>query len=121
MIQISRTIWNAEKKNIIRFDGNCVTQIIRDIPPMSVINQACYIFFTTYTKSRIKDPEIYFLTLLYSTSQISDALTHVKFNEGDVCYVIRCCKNDINKFERIQIRDNNERIALTANAINSLI
>ncbi|BDC19278.1 hypothetical protein HS5_21680 [Acidianus sp. HS-5] len=121
MIQISQTVWNTEKKNSIRFDGDCIIQIIRDIPPRSVINQACYIFFRTYTKSRIKDPKIYFLTLLYSTSQITDALARVKFNEGDIGYIIKCCKKDVNQFERIQIKDNNERIALSANAINSLI
>jgi hypothetical protein len=121
MIEISQTTWSADKKNIIRFDGKCVIQVIKDIPPKSVINQACYIFFKTYIKSRIKEPEIYFLTLLYSTSQIANALAHVKFKEGDIVYVIKCCEKDINNFEQIQIKDNSERIALSTNAINSLI
>ena len=121
IVQISQTIWDSEKKSMIGFDGKCVIQIIKDLLPKSIINQACYIFFRTYSKSRIKDPEIYFLTLLYSTSQITDALSHVKFTEGESVYIIQCCEGEVSHAERIQIKDNTERIALSANAINSLI
>lgn len=121
MIEVIKVIINNENiKKKITFEGNCVVQIVKDRIPDSIIRQACYIFFQTYTKSRIKDPTIYFLTLLFSSTQIHEVLTKNKLELANEAYLIRCCKNE-NVYSRISINSHEERLMLSKNAINSVI
>ncbi|ARM75880.1 hypothetical protein [Acidianus manzaensis] len=118
MINILKVVFNENLKKQIKFDGHCITQIVKNLPSNAVLRQACYIFFQTYRKSKIKDPTLYFLSLLYSDFQISKVIEYNKLNEGDNVYIITCC-NEVTSRDVISILSNNERLMLTRNAINS--
>jgi hypothetical protein len=117
---VNEIVWNANIKSKLVYDGQCVSAVVRELPYLSVIRQACYIFFNV-DNSRIKDKSIYFLLLLNSTSQIKECIEKNKLSEGEKGYLITCCKGDLDNFsDKIEIRDLSERIALTSNAIYSV-
>lgn len=120
LIYIRKIIVNDDIKNKIGFDEKCVTQIVKEFIPESIVRQACYIFAYTYKKSRIRDPSIYFLTLLYSCSQIRKVLEKNKVRANDEAYLIRCCFEQ-DSYSKISISSHEERVKLTRNAINSVI
>lgn len=121
MLTIAKIVIDEHTKDKIKFDQECVTQVTKEIPPESVIRQACYIFFNTYNKSRIKDPSIYFLTLLYSSFQIHKVLERNRLNLNEEAYLIQCCYDPSQKYSKIYISSHQERLMLTRNAINSAI
>ncbi|AWR97240.1 hypothetical protein DFR86_06490 [Acidianus sulfidivorans JP7] len=119
MIKIQEINFNEDLKKQIRFDKNCISQIVKRLPYESIIRQACYIFFRTYTRSKIRDPTLYFLSLLYSNSQINKILEYNKLKDGEHGYFVICCNDGLNR-SNITITSNDERLMLTRNAINSV-
>jgi hypothetical protein len=118
LIEIEKVSWNESLKVEISYTGECVTQVVRRLPPLSVVRQACYIFFNSPTQN-IKDKTILFLLLLSSTDQIKEAIEANKLKEGEDGYLVRCCKSDLEKYSPIAIESLDERLMLTFNAINS--
>uniref|UniRef100_A0A2U9ITS3 Uncharacterized protein n=2 Tax=Metallosphaera hakonensis TaxID=79601 RepID=A0A2U9ITS3_9CREN len=115
-----REIYGPFDKKMIGVDENCVTQVILNLPPTSVIRQACYFFFHNNEKIKIKDKSLYFLSLLFSTNQINEALKNsVPAGYSGKFYIIKCCKNDVFS-DIIEIKSLDERISLSKNAILSL-
>ncbi|AKV77409.1 hypothetical protein MsedC_2318 [Metallosphaera sedula] len=115
------TVGNGlDVRSLIKYDENCVTQVVLRLPPVSVIRQACYIFFNGKYKTKIRDKTLYFLTLLNSTDQLSIAMRNTvpKDYEG-IAYLIKCCKSDIIT-DQLKISSNQERISLSMNAVLSL-
>ncbi len=47
-----REIYGPFDKKMIGVDENCVTQVILNLPPTSVIRQACYFFFHNNEKNQ---------------------------------------------------------------------
>ncbi|MCG3107898.1 hypothetical protein L3N51_00170 [Metallosphaera sp. J1] len=107
-------------KSLIKYDENCVSQVLFSLPPLSVIRQACYIFFNGKNRTKIRDKTLYFLALLSSTDQLNEAMKNTlpKDYVGRA-YIIKCCKND-SFSDPIQISSNQERISLSRNAVLSL-
>ncbi|AWR94453.1 hypothetical protein [Acidianus brierleyi] len=120
MLTIREIIWNQDIKSKLTYDGRCVSTVVKELPQLSVIRQACYIFFNV-ENTKIKDKSIYFMLLLNSTTQIKECIERNKVSEGDKGYLISCCKEDINDFsDKIEIKGIAERIALTFNAVYSV-
>jgi len=118
LIEIEKVSWNESLKGEISYTGECVTQVVRRLPPLSVVRQACYIFFNSPSQN-IKDKTILFLLLLSSTDQIKEAIEANKLKEGEDGYLVRCCRSDLEKYSPIAIENLDERLMLTFNAINS--
>ncbi|MCY0849865.1 hypothetical protein [Sulfuracidifex metallicus] len=110
----------SDVRTLIKHDENCVTQVVLRLPPVSVIRQACYIFFNGKNKTKIRDKTLYFLTLVNSTDQLNIAMRNTvpKDYEG-IAYLIKCCKNDP-MTGPLKISSNQERISLSINAVLSL-
>ncbi|WP_217451760.1 hypothetical protein [Metallosphaera tengchongensis] len=110
----------GSKSELIYYDGNCVSQALINLPPESVIRQACYIFFQNFQKRRIKNPTLYFLSLLNSTNQIKKAMENsIPDGYTGEFYIIQCCKDeDIS--DVISIETYEERLALSKNSIFSI-
>jgi len=120
LLKITEITWNQDIKSKLVYDGQCISAVVRELPQLSVIRQACYIFFNV-GNTKIKDKSIYFMLLLNSTTQIKECIEKNKLSEGDKGYLITCCKDDINEFfGKIEIKDLAERIALTSNAVYSV-
>ncbi len=119
MLKVNEIVWNQNIRSRTVYDGECVSAVVKELPQLSVIRQACYIFFNV-NNTKIKDKTIYFLSLLNSTTQIKACIERNKLSEGDKGYLITCCKEDVSEFlDKIDIKDMKERIALTSNAVNS--
>ncbi len=118
MIGIERVVWEEGLKQKISFDGECVTQIVRSLPPESIVRQACYIFFNSPNQN-VKDKTILFLLLLSSTDQIKEAIEVNRLKEGEEGYLIRCCREDAENYTPISLEGIDERLRLTFNAVNS--
>ncbi|BFH73354.1 hypothetical protein SJAV_12980 [Sulfurisphaera javensis] len=110
---------DIEVKKYIKFDGECITQIIDFKPELAIVNQACEIFnyfMNKGYKTRVKSPEILFLSLLYGSLNIKDILN--KISTSQTKYMIKCCKNDL--LTSVSNLDKELRVKLSSIAINSL-
>lgn len=116
MLEISEVENVSDYRQLIGFDGNCVTQVLGELPSTALLRQACFFFFQFFEKKKIKDPTLYFLTLLASTDQIGEALSRYGRTRK---YLVKCCRGDW-KCSAITIKDWQERLALSTNAILSL-
>lgn len=106
-------------KKYIKFDGNCISQVISFIPSSLILAQVCEIFFhyvSTSKKLRIKSPSLFFLSILYNNTNIKEILDQINLSPNK--YVIHCCDNE--NYPKVNITNNEIRLELSQNAINSL-
>ncbi len=116
MLRVLKIEGSINEKDLIGFDGNCVTQILGELPSEALLRQACFFFFRYLEKRKIRNPSLFFLTLLAATDQIDEALS--KYGQRRR-YIIKCCK-DSWEFPPTLIKNWEERIALSTNAIISI-
>ncbi|MEM0068213.1 MAG: hypothetical protein QW550_00180 [Saccharolobus sp.] len=111
----------ANFKDLIKYDNNCVTQVLSILPEESILRQACYLFFNQDKHIKIKNPNILFLVLLSPFEQIKDAINFINDSNirKDTLYLIKCCNEDHSSFSKYSIHDNKERLVLTKNALLS--
>mgnify|MGYP001772505299 CR=1 FL=1 len=106
-------------KKYINYDSNCITQVISFVPDNIMLAQACEIFFY-YIKSlknlKIKSPPIFFLSILYGSSNIQNILDQISKSPKKV--LVHCCANE--KYNSIKITSKEIRLKLSKIAIASL-
>jgi|GEM_PF-767592 tRNA threonylcarbamoyladenosine modification (KEOPS) complex Cgi121 subunit len=128
MIEVRKIlVSNLREVVFFRRENMCVGQVVKELPPLPLICQACTHFFYRVKagKSKLRDPSLEFLLLLSSSRQVSEALSRLSVKEGDTAYSIVCCEDlsDTIRVEGIEvhplIRDNRERVMLTRNSLIS--
>jgi|ECHhosMinimDraft_1075155.scaffolds.fasta_scaffold02061_5 tRNA threonylcarbamoyladenosine modification (KEOPS) complex Cgi121 subunit len=119
LITIEKISENINEKEVIRFDGKCVYQVVYFLPPREVVQQACEIINYIIRENRvtrIKSLPILFLLLLTNKRNINDAIEASK--NGNERYLIKCCIS--NQMEKISVSEKRVRYLLSLNAINSI-
>jgi len=119
LIAIEKISENINEKEVIRFDGKCVYQVVYFLPLREVVQQACEIINYIIRENRvtrIKSLPILFLLLLTNKRNINDAIEASK--NGNERYLIKCCIS--NQMEKISVSEKRVRYLLSLNAINSI-
>jgi len=110
--------------NLIKSNDNCVTQVLPNLPNNAILRQACYLYFNSLYKARIRNPTIFFLLLLLPFEQIKDAIEYVRntINSQEKVYLIKCCKNGNYNIDIIResFLSNQDRFILTKNSLLSI-
>jgi hypothetical protein len=111
-------------KSLVKYENDCVSQILPYLPSDIELEQACEVFMYLLSKDeikkRFKSLPLLFLLLLTHDRNINEAISKVKSeNEKvEVVYQIICCKDRENK--EFKIRSREDRIKLSINAIHSM-
>lgn len=118
-LQLNPVNNEVDFRKYIKFEDNCISQIIDYIPDKTIIYQACEILFYIIErgyKQRFRSKEIFFLSLLYNSTNIKEIINRI--SKSDKKYNIICCKTD--NLEMVKNIDREIRLKLSENAINSM-
>lgn len=114
-----KELYEDDFKKYISFDSKCITQVVDFIPDDIMLAQVCEIFYYYINSSKnlkIKSPSMFFLSLLYSSSNIKDILDQITKSSRKI--LVHCCENEI--YNNTKITSKETRLKLSKVAINSL-
>mgnify|MGYP001772545745 CR=1 FL=1 len=106
-------------KKYINYDSKCITQITNFIPDNIILAQVCEIFhyyINSAKNIKMKSPSIFFLSLLYGSSNIKDILNQI--TESPRKFLVQCCADE--KYSNAKITSKEMRLKLSKVAISSL-
>ncbi|BBD71614.1 hypothetical protein HS1genome_0003 [Sulfodiicoccus acidiphilus] len=110
---IEKSFFDSAK---IGFDGECVTQIVSELPEEVLLRQACYLLFKRIEQGTtlLRRPELEFLLLLSGEKEIRRAKERLGVRKEG--YLVTCCKDELYSRE-VKIENRVTRIALSRNAL----
>lgn len=110
-----------EISSLSSYDGKTVSQVLGYLPSDIILRQACYIFFRlvqNLNRMRVRSPEMVFLMLLTSSSQIKDAISSSKVNIPGENYLIKCDSCMLDNYQKeASSLTRDDRMRLTLNSI----
>ncbi|BCU67109.1 hypothetical protein HS7_05460 [Sulfolobales archaeon HS-7] len=120
MVKLSQIEVERISLSDIRYDDECVTQIVREKSPELLIRQACYILWKEIEgkKTILKNPTAELLILLAGTRNLKEAMNKLGASEGERGFLTQCCKVHLSTFNQMDyVISMEERLKLSANAI----
>ena len=114
-----KELYDEDFRKYINYDLKCITQVTDFIPDNIMLAQACEIFYYYIKSSRnlkIKSPLMFFLSLLYGSSNIKDILNQI--TKSPRKFLVCCCADE--KYITTKITSKETRLKLSRVAITSL-
>lgn len=113
---IKRTKFDS---SLIGYDGECVTQIIRELPEEIILRQACSLLFKRIEEGKtiLRNPALELLLLLTGERELSRAKKLI--GTPDEGYLFTCCKGEVLD-SPTEIKRKETRIVLTRNVVETL-